>query len=134
MTPRVAALAYAARGWPVSPWRQRGDVKFPLTPHGHLDATTDPERISAWWRQHPNALVSIATGEQSGVVALDIDVRPGGSGYHTLELLGVSLHPDSPTAHTPRGGAHVLFAPDLRPRRDPYGPFRRRLPLQKSPV
>jgi hypothetical protein len=105
-----AALNYADCGWPVSPWMQRGDDKFPLTAHGHSDATTDPSVITAWWRRRPNALVSIVTGEPSGVVALDIDVRPEGSGYDTLELLGVVLHPETPTAHSPRGGAHLLFA------------------------
>jgi hypothetical protein len=110
MTPLAAALRNVARGWPVTPWRQRGNKKFPLTPHGHLDATTDPAIITAWWQQSPDALVSIATGEPSGVVVLDIDVRAQGSGWDSLEIFGVSHHPETPTAHTPLGGAHLLFA------------------------
>jgi putative DNA primase/helicase len=58
----------------------------------------------------PNAFPSIATGEQSGVVVLDIDVRTEGNGWDTLDTLGVSHHPETPTAHSPRGGCHLLFA------------------------
>jgi hypothetical protein len=104
-----AALNYAERGWPVLPWSQSGDKKFPLTPHGHLDATTDPAVIAAWWRQHSEALVSIASGERSGIVILDIDLRAQGSGWDSLEALGVVFHPETPTAHSPRGGCHLLF-------------------------
>ncbi len=105
-----AAFAYAARGWPVSPWGTDDNRKFPLTPHGHLDATTDPTTITEWFKRFPNALVSIATGERSGGVVLDIDVRLNGSGFDTLEEIGVPFHPETPTAHSPRGGCHLLFA------------------------
>jgi hypothetical protein len=50
---RDARLAYAARGWPVSPWRQAGNDKFPLTGYGHLDATLDRAVIREWWRCWP---------------------------------------------------------------------------------
>jgi hypothetical protein len=109
MNAAAAALAYALRGWHVSPWKQVGDRKFPLTEHGHLDATVDASQIEEWWREHPHALVSIATGERSGIVILDIDVRPQGSGWDSLSALGVSFHPETPTAHSPRGGSHCLF-------------------------
>src|SRR6202035_4124457 len=42
-------------------------------------------------------------------VALDIDIRPDGSGFDSLENFGIAFHPESPTAHTPRGGCAVLF-------------------------
>ena len=59
------ALAYASIGWPVFPCRpdqgecpylptRKCECKAPLgqaVPHGCLDATTDPERIRAWWAQ-----------------------------------------------------------------------------------
>ena len=38
-------LAYAARGWPVFPC-QAGQ-KIPATAHGHLDATTESQQITA---------------------------------------------------------------------------------------
>jgi hypothetical protein len=108
--PLDAAFLYASRGWPLSPWGQRGNDKFPLTPHGKDDATTDPAIIEKWWSRRPDALPSIVTGEPSGVVVLDIDVRPDGSGYDSLDDLGVAFHVETPTAHTPSGGCHCLFA------------------------
>jgi Bifunctional DNA primase/polymerase, N-terminal len=103
------ALGYAARGWPVSPWGTSGDRKFPLTEHGHLDATVDPSVLERWWARWPGGIPAIATGEPSGVVALDVDIRPDGSGFDSLEDLGITSHPEGPTAHTPRGGCAVLF-------------------------
>jgi putative DNA primase/helicase len=104
-----AALGYAARGWPVSPWATRENRKFPLSGHGHLDATTDRAILEQWWSRWPDAVPSIATGEPSGIVALDIDIRPDGSGFDTLDALGISFHPEGPTVHTPQGGCAVLF-------------------------
>jgi putative DNA primase/helicase len=102
-----AALGYARRGWHVFPMTH---AKKPLTAHGLLDATKDKELIRQWWNRHPFALVAIATGMSSGVVALDVDVRPSGSGVDSLEDLCIVSHPLAPTAHTPSGGLHIFFA------------------------
>jgi putative DNA primase/helicase len=103
----TAALAYAARGWPVFPV---GSNKVPLTEHGRSDATNSPEQIRQWWAQWPNASIAVATGAKAGIVALDVDVSDSVFGPDSLDALGVSFHPETPTAHTPRGGFHVLFA------------------------
>jgi Bifunctional DNA primase/polymerase, N-terminal len=106
------ALAYARRGWPVFPVRSNRDPlarKYPLTEHGKNDASSDEQVIVGWWRRWPNAVPSIVTGAPSGIVALDIDIRPDGCGFDSLDELGVTSHPDTPTAHTPRGGCAVLF-------------------------
>jgi len=102
----LTALDYARRGWPVFPM---SEAKVPFTAHGFKDATTDEATIRGWWKRWPNALVAIATGEPSGIVALDIDVRPEGSGLDTLENLGIAFHPVTPTALTPSGGFHCWF-------------------------
>ncbi len=63
MTPRGTAeqaQAYAAHGWPVFPC-QPGS-KQPATRHGFLDATTDPDQITWWWRHQADANLAIATG------------------------------------------------------------------------
>ena len=45
------ALAYARHGWPVFPCHP--GRKTPATPHGYLDATTDPAQIRAWFARRP---------------------------------------------------------------------------------
>jgi hypothetical protein len=110
--PIDAALDYAARAWPVFPVRFNRDPtakKYPLTPHGMNDAAIDETKIREWWERWPNAVPAILTGDASGVIALDIDIRPDGSGFDSLDKLGVSTHPIAPTAHTPRGGCALLF-------------------------
>lgn len=106
-----AARGYARRGWAVLPV---GQDKKPLTAHGSHDATKDERIIQRLWTSWPDALIGIATGRISGVVVLDIDVRPDGSGFDSLDRLGISILPGAPTAHTPSGGVHLFFeAPSL---------------------
>ncbi|NCC03387.1 MAG: bifunctional DNA primase/polymerase [Proteobacteria bacterium] len=66
-----AALGYLENGFFVFPLRPRS--KAPLTPNGFKDASNDPAQIEAWWRQHPNANIGIATGKISGLLVLDVD-------------------------------------------------------------
>lgn len=101
-----AALFYARRGWPVFPVRPN---KVPLTRRGKNDASCDPNTIKSWWFTFPCAVPSIVTGEASGIVSLDIDIRRSKSGFDTLEELGIAIHPSAPTAHTPHGGCAILF-------------------------
>jgi hypothetical protein len=42
-----------------------------LVPHGRKDATTNRARILAWWSQHPQANVGLATGHRFDVLDLD---------------------------------------------------------------
>jgi hypothetical protein len=101
------AADYVARGWRIFPMRHD---KRPLTAHGSLDATLDAVQIEKWWQGWPDALIAIATGKPSRVVALDVDIRPGVHGPDALEALDVAFHPATPTAHTPSGGYHIFFA------------------------
>jgi putative DNA primase/helicase len=102
----ASALKYAARDCPVFPV---GLNKVPITAHGRSDATLESEQIREWWRRWPDALIGLATGAQSGIVALDIDISDKVHGPDSLDALGVAFHPETPTAHTPRGGYHMLF-------------------------
>lgn len=70
----AAALAYAARGWPVLPLCG----KLPRTAHGLHDASTDAACVREWWRRWPDSNVGIRTGVESGLVVLDVDPRHGG--------------------------------------------------------
>ncbi|MGC1401760.1 MAG: bifunctional DNA primase/polymerase [Thermodesulfobacteriota bacterium] len=87
-----AALDYAARGWPVFPLYEAtkdhkcscGNLKcehpgkHPRTPHGKNDATTNKGAIIQWWKNWPNANIGVLTGEESGIVVLDVDKDKGG--------------------------------------------------------
>ena len=85
-----------------------GIDKRPLTSHGRNDATIDLDVVTSYWRRHPKALVGVATGRESGLVVLDIDVRDDYSGFDALEELG-RLLPHTPIAHSPSGGVHLWF-------------------------
>ncbi|MCY0959561.1 bifunctional DNA primase/polymerase [Streptomyces sp. H27-H5] len=126
-----AALAMAARGWPVFPlWPAskvsalHGETKCPRTgacAGGHAKpeqrATTDPDRIrTAWADGRYN--VGLATGP-AGLVVIDLDPPkpsdpPGTlSGAQILDGLcrvtGEEL-PPTYTVTTPSGGVHLYFA------------------------
>jgi hypothetical protein len=104
--PLAAALAYAARGWPVLPTRED---KRPRTVHGLKDASRDEEQIRRWYpRTSPAAGVAIVTGRASGVIVLDVDGRAGAESLHELEREHGEL-PDTVRVVTGGGGAHYYF-------------------------
>jgi hypothetical protein len=97
-------LGYAKKSIPVFPCKPGG--KEPLTSHGHLDATTDPERIRAWWSRWPDANIGMPTGKRSGFVVVDVDPEHGG--YDSLMDLDEAGHglPLTATIKTGGGGVH----------------------------
>ncbi|MEA1674083.1 bifunctional DNA primase/polymerase [Nitrospirillum sp. BR 11163] len=111
-----AALEYALRGWRVFPCK-RGE-KVPATPNGCLDATCDPDQIKLWWGANPLLNIGIATGKESGLWVVDLDVKAGEyDGHETLRAL-CEQHgplPLTATQTTPSGGRHLLWAwPDFK--------------------
>jgi hypothetical protein len=103
------ALAYAAHGWAVFPC-QPGN-KQPATRHGFLDATTDPDQITWWWRRQPGANLAIATGHP-GPDVLDVDQHgPAGNGFAAFNQLKRAGLVDAAGAivATPSGGLHAYF-------------------------
>lgn len=124
-----AALAHAARGWPVFPlyepvWGDPvgpvvcscgkagcGNIgKHPRCDHGLKDATTDEAQIRAWWTRWPNANIGVPTGAVSGMVVIDIDPRHGGNdSLDELEAQHAKL-PHTVEQLTGGGGRHLCFA------------------------
>jgi len=102
----TAALAYAANGWRVFPVKP--GAKTPITKHGFKDASTDGDRLRAWWRRWPTANIGLATGRASGIWVLDVD---GDRGLTTLAALEASHEPlpASQRVRTGSGGLHVYF-------------------------
>lgn len=106
ITKLEAALTYASWGWHVLPLVPND--KRPASAHGVHDATTDLDKIRAWWAQNPNYNIGIAAGEKSGIVVFDIDPRNGGSDSwddFTSEHGGV---PDGICQLTAGGGQHHI--------------------------
>jgi len=108
--PRLAAaLRYAQAAWPVFPCAP--EEKFPVTRHGFLDATTDPDKITWWWSRNPDRNVAIATGHP-GPDVLDVDVHKDGTGFAAFNRLSREGLLDGASAYirTPSGGLHAYFA------------------------
>jgi hypothetical protein len=126
----TAALRLAARGWPVFPLRPGS--KLPAIRDWEHRATTDPERIAAWWSRAPYN-IGIACGP-AGLVVLDLDAAHGHQpprgwsgevrhGRDVLRLLAREAGEPDPvdtyTVTTPSGGEHRYFLtppgqPELR--------------------
>lgn len=104
----VAALRYAAAGWPAFPCRPGS--KEPLTRHGFKDASTDPAVIRAWWTRWPDANVAIATGTP-GPDVLDVDNGDdsGWSAFNRLQRGGL-LAGAFAFVRTRSGGLHAYYA------------------------
>lgn len=132
----AAALGYAARLWRVIPlhnltaggactcqaWRNSKNMGPCPTPGKHPrfagwkeQATTDPEKIKAWWKANPQANVGLLSGAASNFVVLDKDPRNGGeeSRLSLVHQVGERL-PYTPTVHTGGGGSHEYFLPPAR--------------------
>ena len=65
-----AALWYASVGLRVFPLQPRSKVPWQRS-HGCKDATTDLDRIRAWWAAVPDSNIGIATGHLVDVVDVD---------------------------------------------------------------
>lgn len=109
------ALACAARGWPVFPCKPGS--KEPATRHGFHDATTDPGKITWWWRKEPDANLAIATGAP-GPDVLDVDQHgPAGNGFAALNRARTAglLAGAGAIVSTPSGGLHAYFTGSDQP-------------------
>lgn len=112
-----AAADLVAAGWAVFPCHPSGPrAKSPvsaLVPHGHLNASRDPEVIRRWWRECPNAMIGGAV--PPSLLVIDIDPRNDGS-LEAIEAL-VGTLPETLTVWSGRndGGRHLYF---LRPTGD----------------
>jgi len=118
-----AAVEYARRGWPVLPLHSiSGDgrcscgredcdspAKHPRTMHGVKDATTDEDRIRAWWAQWPEANIGVSTGAAT-FVALDLDVKPDGTDGAEIVKALHGWEPAGPIQRTGGGGLQALYA------------------------
>lgn len=111
--PGAVAYACARMGWRVFPLRT--DTGTPVFASWPERATTDLDQIREWWTGNyvPNG-VGIATGPESGIWVLDIDVKDA-DGFASLRDLTHAHHGTvddftrTMTVRTPSGGAHLYF-------------------------
>ena len=100
----------AKLGWQEFPCKPE---KTPYTKKGFKDATSDPDQLQKWWKRHPDALIGVRTGPESGIFVLDIDVdaEKGIDGTTWLAKMETEHGklPFGPRARTPRGGLHLYF-------------------------
>src|SRR5262245_56041033 len=107
----AAALDYTKKGIPVFPCDPLD--KKPLTPHGFKDATTDEQRVRAWWTRRPDAMIGMPTGARTNtfVFDVDLDLAEGIDGPKSLVELTAKHGSLPPTmaSKTPRGGSQFFF-------------------------
>lgn len=124
-----AAIAYAAKGWPVFPvWHSHLGVcgcplgeacenvaKHPATRNGLKDATTTMRTIDQWWSRHPYN-IGLPTGIGFDVLDLDgpdavetLQTELAAGTTETSTLGGWILDNDPPISTTGRGW-HILYA------------------------
>lgn len=116
VTPGAAAYACSRFGWRVFPLRPDGGT--PAFTQWPERATTDDDQIRVWWTgDYAGYGVGIATGPESGLWVLDIDVKDA-DGFSSLRELcarhgeGTAAFTRTMCVTTPSGGAHVYFAWD----------------------
>ena len=106
----AAALDYAARGLRVLPIMP-GQKRPPMAAWQHA-ATTDPTTIEAWWTQlYRGHGLGVATGPESGIFIIDVDVANGKRGDESLQAMedAYGALPETATVITSTGGPHLYF-------------------------
>ena len=154
-----AALGYGSKGLKVFPLRPKD--KTPQIAEWNLAATTNPDQIRRWWSQWPDANIGLATGQQTGIVVLDIDPRhdgldswndlvdihgpvdslecyTGGAGTHIYFTAPVvklrnSAGAIGPGLDTRAEGGYVVLPPSVHPSGEPYEWISRQLPAEIPP-
>lgn len=104
MTKGFDLIGIGAWIFPVSVSKD-GTRKFPLTEHGHLDATNDVEQWATWILEEysdRNPLVGVHMG-LSGLLGADVDVKNGKNGWKSLDVNWFEL---TPTFSYPSFGGH----------------------------
>lgn len=125
------ALAYAKAGFAVLPVWNRVEkagggwtcacekgvecdrpAKHPIPRQGVKQATREDNRIKAWWEEHPDANIAVATGSVSGVIVVDVDTGDDKEGdvaitHACADKGGV---PRTLKASSGSGGRHYWYA------------------------
>ena len=103
-----AALSLSSTGIPIFP------VKADKKPHiksWQNKASADQAKVKKWWRRWPEANLAIPTGHQSGLVAVDVDVKNGVNGFESLSSIEARFGKQGTRRiETPSGGIHLIYS------------------------
>lgn len=106
----AAALWYAENGLPVFPLQP--GTKIPMRgSRGCKDATTDADRIRAWWEATPEANIGLATGHLVDVVDIDGAVGQKSRTQHWEDAFERIEGDMVAKVLTPRPGGMHLYVP-----------------------
>lgn len=91
--------------FPVAP-----NQKYPMTSNGFKDASNDQQTIERWWSACPEANIGLVTGPESGLLVIDVDVKPNADGLASLQELEEQFGElTTRKVVTPSGGYHLYF-------------------------
>ncbi len=109
--------AAIAMGVPVFPC---DDQKRPLTAKGFKDATASPDELRRMFSNWQAVMIGMPTGEITGIVVVDVDVKDGRTG---MEWLNANSHrlPQTRTIRTGSGGLHIYLRWPGQPIRNSAG-------------
>lgn len=99
------AEAAIALGVPVFPCDAQ---KRPLTEHGFKDASADAAAIRRMFADPRAVMIGMPTGQITGIVGVDIDMKPGQQGGAWLDANSHRM-PQTRTIRTGSGGLHLYF-------------------------
>ena len=81
--------------------------KKPITNRGYKDASSNPDQINEWWKNHPDANIGLVTGEDANLVVVDVDVKNNAGGLESLDQLQDECGQfNTLMVHSPSGGRH----------------------------
>jgi hypothetical protein len=95
-----------ARGWRLFPLD--AETGTPLIGKWPKRADTYQETLNAWAKKWPDAITAIATGAESNLVVIDVDVPLGEVTLAELQATHGTL-PKTLEANSPTGGRHLYF-------------------------
>ena len=102
--------------------------KKPATTNGLLDATTDLDTVTRWWRQAPDYNIGIRTGAISDIMVVDVDGVDAEAELRKLETEFTAL-PATVESITARG-RHLFFRYPQRSVRNSAGKLAKGLDIR----
>lgn len=98
-----AALKYLSKGWPIIPINPTTKKPCLETWKEFQNRLPTEEEVRGWWTKWPWASIGLVTGKLSGISAIDVDPRHGG----TEDGL-----PETVKSQTGGGGSHHFYQYD----------------------